>query len=151
MKEKTNSLWTFGLVFSLLVIMVSCSNSRSGENGRSGNEMGMLSGGKSNTIETITEGIRTGNMETLSRFLAPAFSLSVLDQTYESPTAVEALQTFYTENKPLEFEVRHQGTSKTGDGRYLVGQLRTGNGLFRTNVILKKGQIVELKFSRPTH
>ena len=142
---KSNSYLTCGLLLFLSMSASNCSD-RSATN-----NMGMLPDLGATSVASLVQGIGSGDMEVLMRFLSPEFKLAVPDSSYRTPDASKALQEFYRENKPLSFEELHRGASKTGDGQYLVGNLRTDNGLFRTNIVLRKGQVVELKFSRPTH
>ncbi len=87
--------------------------------------------------EGITESFKKGNSRELARHFNNNIELVVLDNedVYSKSQAELILRNFFLANKPVKFELLHQGGKETS--RYAIGNLETENGDFRIYFLLK--------------
>ena len=87
--------------------------------------------------EGIAESFRKGNSRELARHFNNNIELVVLDNedVYSKSQAEIILRNFFLANKPVKFELLHQGGKESS--RYAIGNLETENGDFRIYFLLK--------------
>lgn len=86
----------------------------------------------------ILNAFKTGNAAELTRFTNPTVQIMLLgkEDFYKKNVSETILKEFFTNYKPREFTVKHQGG--TADAQYAIGNLRTDKGSFRVYFLLKK-------------
>jgi hypothetical protein len=89
----------------------------------------------------IERAIARGDAGTLSSYFVPTIDLMVgdLEDVYSRDQAHQIMSRFFSEHKPVEFLIRHEGKSKSNDF-YYIGDLKTDNGVYRITFFLKKGE-----------
>lgn len=83
---------------------------------------------------------KKGNPQELHRYLGEKVDLTILDKTVsvDKELAQGTLTAFFSGNPVKGFDVNHQG--KRGESSFIVGTLRTGNGMFRVNCFFRRMQ-----------
>jgi hypothetical protein len=91
-------------------------------------------------FEEISQGIRSGDVRMLSKNFNSSIDLTIASQenTYSKAQAEQVLRDFFSTNKPVTFNIIHQGLSKEG-AKYAIGQLSTSSGKsFRVYLYVKQ-------------
>lgn len=88
--------------------------------------------------DEIIKSLKTGNAKTLSEYFNQNIELVVLeeDNVCSKAQAQQIVGKFFSKNTPEGFNILHQG-GKEG-AQYVVGNLITNKGNFRTYFLLKK-------------
>lgn len=88
--------------------------------------------------DEIIKSLKTGNAKTLSEYFNQNIELVVLeeDNVCSKAQAQQIVGKFFSNNTPEGFNIIHQG-GKEG-AQYVVGNLVTNKGSFRTYFLLKK-------------
>ncbi|MFO7922676.1 MAG: DUF4783 domain-containing protein [Bacteroidales bacterium] len=86
----------------------------------------------------IAESLNKGNSRDLARHFNINIELVILDNedVYSKSQAELILRNFFSVNKPVKFEVLHQGGKESS--RYAIGNLETNKGNFRIYFLLKR-------------
>ncbi|HCI55660.1 MAG TPA: DUF4783 domain-containing protein [Bacteroidales bacterium] len=86
----------------------------------------------------ILTAFKTGNATELSKYFNSTLQIMLLgkEDFYKKNIAETILKDFFTNCRPKEFIIRHQGG--TGDALYAIGNLKTEKGNFRVYFLLKK-------------
>ena len=106
------------------------------------------------SISTITKALGSGDVASLASMMDAEVELSILadENTYAKEQAREKLATFFGANTPAGFSQVHQGSSKSDNAEYCIGNLSTSNGVYRVYIyVAKKGErmvLQELRFDR---
>ncbi|MBB4079984.1 hypothetical protein GGR28_002611 [Lewinella aquimaris] len=106
------------------------------------------------TIGDITKALGSGNTSSLAAMMDTEVELSVLGQEnlYSRDRAVQQLSSFFSANAPSNFSQVHQGSSKSDNAEYCIGNLTTSTGVYRVYIyVAKKGErmvLQELRFDR---
>ena len=87
--------------------------------------------------EEIIESLNKGNSRILARHFNNTIELVVLDNEdiYSKSQAEIILRDFFSANRPVKFELLHQGGPESS--RFAIGNLETKNGNFRIYFLLK--------------
>ena len=103
---------------------------------------------------SVTNAIKKGDAKALSSHFSTNVDLTILteDDIYSKAQAEQILIAFFTNNKPLDFSIIHQGVSKEG-AKYAIGKLTTSTGSsFRTYFFIKSQMgsdtVHELRFEK---
>jgi hypothetical protein len=110
-----------------------------------------LSGG-AQSLTTVTEALGKGDLTTLSQLMDTEVELSLpgKEDFYSRDQARQLLSEFFASNKPSGFSQVHQGSSKSDDAEYCIGNLTTAQGSYRVYVyvVRRSGKLVlqELRF-----
>ncbi len=106
------------------------------------------------TIGDITKALGSGNTAALAGMMDSEVELSLLgdEDLYSRDQARQKLQTFFSANAPSGFSQVHQGSSKSDNAEYCIGNLTTSTGVYRLYIyVVKKGDkmvLQELRFDR---
>jgi hypothetical protein len=86
----------------------------------------------------ISVAFKAGNASELSKYINSTVELLLLDKEdfYKKNVAETILKDFFTEYKPKDFVIRHQGGQN--EAQYTIGDLKTEKGDFRVYFLLKK-------------
>ena len=88
--------------------------------------------------ENINLALKTGNTTELLKYCSSNVEL-IFDNkegVYSKSQASMILKDFFAKNKPSGFSITHEG-GKEG-AKYVIGQLKTGNGDYRVHYFIKK-------------
>ncbi len=87
----------------------------------------------------VSAALKKGDAVALSGLMMPQVELTLksVESTVSKAEAQRALTSFFNENTPSNFTVKHQGTSKLDD-QYRIGDLMTSKGKFRVTFFMKK-------------
>jgi len=98
--------------------------------------------------QAIIAGFKTGNSTLLSTYFAQNIDIALLNKEnlYSKSQAVQVLKTFFTEHKPSNFVINHEGQSK--QTKYFIGVLTTTNGVFRITINTKSDLISRLTIEK---
>lgn len=105
-------------------------------------------------IEAISTALKTGDVETLSRFFADQVEVSIneKEQVYSKSGAKTALKSFFDSTQPQGFVAIHQGTSRESSDQYCIGNLSTAGDKYRVYIYFKvvggNTLIQELRFDK---
>jgi hypothetical protein len=90
-------------------------------------------------LETISNALNTGDVETLSKYFADNVEISIQDkeQVYSKAKATEVIRSFFDNNKPKGFSQVHRGTSRENSDQYCIGNLSATSGNYRVYLYLK--------------
>lgn len=106
------------------------------------------------SISDITRALGSGDLAALADMMDAEVELSILtdENLYAKEQARQKLQTFFAANAPSGFSQVHQGSSKSDNAEYCIGNLSTNNGVYRVYIyVAKKGErmlLQELRFDR---
>lgn len=104
-------------------------------------------------FESLTAAVKTGNAREISRHFNSSVEMTLLEDenVYSRVQAEMILKEFFSENRPIDFRIIHQGKSAKGC-QYAIGELTTTNGTYRTYFFIKDingaEYIQELRFER---
>lgn len=89
--------------------------------------------------DDITNAIRQGNAQTISRYFNDKIDLKILDQedVYSKAQAESVLKDFFAKHKVKSFTPSHSSANKTTN-QFVVGALDTSAGKFRLSFLIKK-------------
>jgi hypothetical protein len=89
--------------------------------------------------EDVATALKSGSAFKLSKFFQEKIDLTILDDSdlIGKLEAERKLYAFFHENHPSNFEILHQGESKSGL-EYTIGKLVTSNGNYRVSYYIKK-------------
>ncbi len=105
-------------------------------------------------LDNISRALGAGDVAALSSHFDTEVELSLLDKedVFPKDKAVAQLKTFFGTYPPRNFNQMYQGTSQGSDAEYCIGNLATGNGVFRVYIYLRKaaGKLIiqEMRFDR---
>jgi hypothetical protein len=98
----------------------------------------------------VTTALKKGDAAGIAMHLMPQVEMTLSDKDgmFDKAQAQQLLSTFFRENPPQAFVIKHQGTSKLDD-QFRIGELTTSKGIFRVTFFMKKSnnalQIKQLK------
>lgn len=89
-------------------------------------------------IDDIAAAIRSGNPKNISKFFIENIDLKVIEQedVYSKQQAEMILKDFFSKHLVKSFSVAHKSDVKNGS-QYVIGNLETNNGKFRTYFLIK--------------
>ncbi len=105
-------------------------------------------------IDAIKSALAAGDVDGLSRYFGESVEVSIMEneQIYTKTKAIEAVKSFFSQNKPKGFSQMHAGASKGNDDQYCIGNLTTGGATYRVYLYLKMGgsqpMIQEIRFDK---
>lgn len=96
-------------------------------------------------LDDISAALRTGNAPALAAYFHATLDVTVLQKqgTYSKSQAEQVVKGFFTDNKPSNFTINHNGTSGEGS-KYIIGALATSTGEYRVYIYFKNLNGVEL-------
>ncbi|THH39871.1 DUF4783 domain-containing protein [Neolewinella litorea] len=106
------------------------------------------------SLGAITQALGKGDTEALASLMDTEVELSLLqdENLYSRDQAKQKLAAFFAANKPSGFSQVHQGSSKSDNAEYCIGNLATSSGAFRVYIyVAKQGDrmlLQELRFDR---
>jgi hypothetical protein len=97
--------------------------------------------------KNIKSSFKAGNLNGLADYMGQKLEVAFESEkkTYSRDKAEQVLGKFFTENKPKDFQVLHQGASKDGL-KFYIGEYSSNTGTFRVLVYLRNiggKQVVE--------
>ena len=102
----------------------------------------------------ITAALNSGNAEALGSYFDEAMELSILEEEgiYNKGQALQKVKRFLSSNTVSSFTEVHQGSSRSSDSQYVIGDLKTSGGTYRVYLFLTNSNgkmiIQELRFDR---
>ncbi len=92
----------------------------------------------SGTSDNINKAIQSGDAFALKKYMNETVELVVLgeENVYSKTQAEQILKQFFSRNKPVKFEVLHNGGSD--NSQYFIGSLKTERKTYRVYYLLKK-------------
>lgn len=106
------------------------------------------------SLGDITRALGGGNTATLTSLMDAEVELSMLgeENLYSREQATQKLAAFFGQHAPSGFSQVHQGSSKSDNAEYCIGNLTTSTGVYRVYIyVAKKGEktvLQELRFDR---
>lgn len=104
------------------------------------------------SIADISKAIRSGDAATLGTYFDGQVELATPtnEDVYDKAEAIRLVKQFFTKYPPGSFSQVHQGTSKSNDFEYIIGNMTTGSKTFRVYFYMRRGAdkyvIQELRF-----
>ncbi len=105
---------------------------------------------QSDISPAVSAALKKGDANALAVHFMPQVELALLgkDALVDKAQAQQMLQSFFNENQPQAFTIKHQGTSKLDD-QFRIGELNCAKGVYRVTFFMKKNnntlQIKQLK------
>lgn len=105
-------------------------------------------------MSAITQAISAGDADALGRYFDQSVEIAVQDEedVYDKGQAISIVKRFFNQNKPKSFSQVHEGTSKSNDSKYCIGNMVTDKATFRVYIYLKmeggNSLIQELRFDK---
>ncbi len=102
-------------------------------------------------LDQVASIIKAGNARELARYFQKEIDLNLNgdENTYSRARAEAVLKSFFDENPPVNFEINHQGASRSG-ARYAIGNYKNKTGSYRVWIKLKetsgRNLITEISF-----
>ena len=106
----------------------------------------------SSSVNEVVNALKTGNASQVSKYFDNTIDITLLDKSssYSRSQAELVLKDFFIINGVISFEALHTGDN-TGS-QYLIGNLKTKKGNYRTTVYMKqkadKQVVQELRFEK---
>jgi hypothetical protein len=88
--------------------------------------------------DSVSDAFKNGNADKLATHLNTSIDLTVLETSgvYSKVQAQQILKKFFEQHKVTSYKVIHEGDK--GGSNFVVGELVTSNGSFRTYYLIKK-------------
>lgn len=104
---------------------------------------------QNSTTDGLKAALTAGNAVTLAQFFAPQVDFVTPDEDdrFSKTEAVVKLTQFFAQYRPNSFTLKHETTAPNG-ARYLIGNLSTNGGIFRTSLLIKDNAIQEISFEQ---
>lgn len=101
-----------------------------------------------NLKQALLTGFKTGNALMISAYFSQNVDVSMLDKEnlYSKSQAEQVLKTFFSEHKPSNFVINHEG--QASNAKYFIGTLSTLNGTFRITINTKSNLISRLTIEK---
>lgn len=89
-------------------------------------------------MKGVKSGFKSGNMSEMSPLLSSKVELAFEGEkrVYQKKDAESVLKDFFTNNKPKDFEILHQGASKVGL-KFYIGEYKSASNTFRVLIYLR--------------
>ena len=89
-------------------------------------------------IKSLKAGFKSGSVYEISNYLSPRTEIAFEGdkEIFQKDKAEQILKDFFTQNKPKDFQVLHQGASKEGL-KFYIGELLSSSGTYRVLVYLR--------------
>ena len=89
-------------------------------------------------IDDIATAVRSGNPKNISKYFIENIEMKMIDkeQVYSKQQGEMILKDFFGKHPVKAFTVAHKSEPKNGS-QYVIGQLETSNGKFRTFFLIK--------------
>ena len=89
-------------------------------------------------IDDIAKAVRSGNPKNISKYFIENIEMKMIDkeQVYSKQQGEMILKDFFGKHPVKAFTVAHKSEPKNGS-QYVIGQLETSNGKFRTFFLIK--------------
>ncbi|MFN4246280.1 MAG: DUF4783 domain-containing protein [Flavipsychrobacter sp.] len=99
----------------------------------------MLAAANAQALEDVTNGIRSGNITTVAKYLDNTVSITISNNQsiYSKAQAEIVLKDFFAKNQVKDFIVKQGGPSGQ-NAKYAVGTLQTSNGTYQIYLVLKQ-------------
>jgi Domain of unknown function (DUF4783) len=93
----------------------------------------------------VVSALNSSNSIMLSNYLSGTVELSIgnQDDIYSNQQSTAILTDFFRKNHVLSFQVLHKGNKESAS--FLIGMLKTNNGVFRVYILSRKSQIQQLR------
>ena len=104
------------------------------------------------SIADISTAIRKGDAATLGNFFDAQVELATpaSEDVYDKAEAIRLVKQFFAKYPPADFSQVHQGSSKSNDFEYIIGNMTSGGKTFRVYFYMRRGGnkyvIQELRF-----
>ena len=87
----------------------------------------------------LATALKSGNSAAVAKYFDVSVDLTIpgSEGVFSKAQAELILKKFFSTNKPSAFDVIHSGDSKN-DSHYSIGNLKTGNGIYRTFILYKE-------------
>lgn len=104
---------------------------------------------QSNINESVRTALKSGNAASLAQYLAANIDIVTPDDDdrFSKTEAVLKLSHFFAQYRPTSFVIKHETNAPNG-ARYLIGNLGTSGGIFRTSMLIRNNAIVEIAFEQ---
>ena len=105
-------------------------------------------------MSSVFMALKNGDVRSLTQQMDDRLEIGILDdQSFTTKAeASKKLETFFKQNRPLDFQEMHKGSSRGRDSKYTIGTLETRNGSFRVYIFaVQQGRntiIQELRIDR---
>ena len=80
------------------------------------------------------------------------YCLPIRSLQYSKQDAIQVIQQFLKNNKPVSIKEAHQGASKNSNSKYTIANLQTASGSYRVYIFIKnhpnKTIIQEIRFDK---
>jgi hypothetical protein len=112
----------------------------------------LLSSFKLSSVNDVVNALRAGNASQVSRYFDNTIDITLQDKSnsYSRSQAELVLKDFFIINGVISFDALHTGDNS--GSQYLIGNLKTKKGIYRTTVFMKQKAdrevVQELRFEK---
>ena len=94
---------------------------------------------KSSAKQSIYNAISIGDVKVLKQYMSENVTIEIkgIEKVYAKNQATQVLQSFFDENKPNNFELKHGGRAAKMGSKFNIGMLRTNQGAYRVTYLMK--------------
>lgn len=109
-----------------------------------------VAGLNAQSVDGVIAALKTGNATQVVGNVGDNMQLTIAEKTstHSKAQAEQALKEFFGKSTVKGFELKHKGSSPTGN--YAIGTLQTAGGNYRVNIFMRKekgGEVIkELRF-----
>ena len=95
--------------------------------------------GANTTTKDIFQALASGDADALGLYFDQQIEVVLTNKEgrMAKTEAIQAVKTFFAQNKPSGFSNMHQGDSKNSGAKYAIGNLTTASGTYRVYVYMK--------------
>ncbi|MCX7985431.1 MAG: DUF4783 domain-containing protein [Bacteroidales bacterium] len=96
----------------------------------------------------VKEAFRLGSAKILSQYMEEKIALTLpdVDDIFSIQEAQKKLSAFFFSNKPIAFTIQFEGGKDAN--QYAIGILKTVNGEYRVNLLLRSNKISQLRIEK---
>jgi hypothetical protein len=105
-------------------------------------------------VDDVSNSLNKGEVANVVKYFDKVVDITINNEqsTYSKSQAEMVVRNFFSKNPPRSFSIRHKGTAASDNSVFLIGELRTANGLYRVWLSFKQRErnylLQQIKFEQ---
>ena len=105
-------------------------------------------------VDDVSNSLNKGEVSNVIKYFDKVVDITINNEqsTYSKSQAEMVVKNFFTKNPIRSFLVRHKGTAASDNSVFLIGELKTVNGMYRVYIFFKQKEksylLQQIKFEQ---